>query len=421
MTTDGLQFRLDDPDGVFGANEANDLGAHDVYNDQQVQDAAFTHFREHGFPYRKLPVHVCLQQINELAQMGPRELATTSMAYHVADTYHPHRFHGAAQGKKSPLEAFNEDKLLRRAIRLALASSISVNEQYVSTLSIVSSTQACSNFRPGFACHIYRRFCHTGDVILDTSTGYGGRLVGYIASGVEGRYVGIDPSTETHKGNERMARDLGYADQVELYNLPAEDVPLDVLAGRCDFAFTSPPYFIKERYAEEPTQSWKRYPTAEKWCSGFLEPMLRLQYAALKPGSYSVINVADVNVKGVRYPVTEWVVDAARKAGLRLVRQEAFRMTVRFGAHMADEVATEPLLILRKPTGGADDLPDAPFTPLTTPGPLTARYKRWSRPEALNAPPEPVGEESELDLSEPVTPEDHDEPEESNGHTDRLF
>lgn len=319
-----------------------------VYSVETIVEAAFRYFRQTGFPYRRLPVHVCMQQINKLATTDPDKLLNSDMAYHVADTYHPHRFHAAAEGMKSPFEGFQDDKRLRRSLRLCLEYGGTVPDGMWSTLQVVSSVQACANFRPGFACFLYRRFCEQGYTVLDTSTGYGGRLVGFMASGIAGRYIGIDPNKPTHEGNLRMAADLGFADKVELYNLPAEDVPHELVADRCDFAFTSPPYFSKEHYSDDDTQSWVRYKTGEAWRRGFLVPMLALQYAALKPGRFAIVNIADVTLKKQKYPLVQWTLDAARQVGFKYVKTEEFTLHHRFGAGHDDEIAIEPVLVFQK-------------------------------------------------------------------------
>lgn len=291
-----------------------------------------------------------MQEINRLAQTDALSLLTTQTAYHVADTYHPHRFHGAAIGMHSPYESFQDDALLRRTIRLHWEYGGSIQEDTLGKLAIVSGTQACSNFRPGFACLLYREYCQPGATVLDTSTGYGGRLVGFMASGIAGRYIGIDPSTATHAGNTRMADELGFAERVALYNLPAEDITHDAVRGRCDFAFTSPPYFCKERYCDEDTQSWKRYHTGEAWRDGFLRPMLALQYAALKPGCYSLVNIEDVRIKTVTYPLVAWTVQCSREVGFVVTDTRKFLLAQRMGqGHEGAERATETVLVLQKP------------------------------------------------------------------------
>lgn len=321
-----------------------------VFTNEQIIDAAFEYFRRTGFPYRRLPIHVCMQEINKLTQTEAEKLLNTDTAYHVADTYHPHRFHVSAEGMKSPFDAFADDKLLIRAARLELEHG-TLPSTYFTSLNMVSGTQSASNFRPGFALLMYRRFAPDGATVLDTSTGYGGRLVGFMASGLA-QYIGIDPDKPTHEGNQRMAQDLGFAERVELHNLPAEDVPIDLLRERCQFAFTSPPYFSKEHYSQDDTQSWVRYKTGDDWRSGFLEPMMSLQFAALVPGSFSVVNIAPVNLRSKTYPLDDWTKQAGVNAGFEYIETERFDLTRRFGAGMDDEVSSEPVLIFRKPDNG---------------------------------------------------------------------
>jgi hypothetical protein len=334
-----------------GDGEADDRSSDGpkVFDAETVIESAFQWFRKTGFPYRNLPIHVCMQEINRLAASSTEAMVTCKTAYYVADTYHPHRLAATAEGMMSPVDAFDDDDLLQRAIRLKVECGRNVGDDCLDTIPVVSGTQACSNFRPGFACRLYREYCEPGDTVLDTSTGYGGRLVGFIASGMAGLYIGIDPNTKTHAGNLRMAEDLGFGSKVELHNLPAEDVPHEVVLGRCDFAFTSPPYFRKEHYSEEPTQSWKRYQTGDAWRDGFLLPMLGLQFAALKPGKYAIVNIADVTIKGKSFPLVTWTVAMADKVGFRYVRTDEFAMQKRFGAGHDDDVAIEPVLVFRKP------------------------------------------------------------------------
>jgi len=198
---------------------------------------------------------------------------------------------------------------------------------------------------------MYRRYCPEGGTVLDTSTGYGGRLVGFFASANAAKYIGIDPSTATHAGNLRMAEDLGFSDSVKLINLPAEDVPREELAGSCDFALTSPPYFSKEHYANEDTQSFKRYKAPDEWRDRFLVPMLALQFAALKPGANSIVNIADVSIGGDRIPLERWAVDSAEAIGFIHTATEMLPLSRRFGANQTDDVARESMFVFTKPGG----------------------------------------------------------------------
>lgn len=353
---------------------------------EQIAEAALEWFQLNGFPYRKLTLHECMQEINMLATMDNESLRGTTLGYAVADTYHPHRFHAHATGKISPVAAFKDERRLRRAIKIELGLPVAERDEaealeaesdeqvqgsgrightMFSALSIVLGTQACANFRPGYAAHLYRRYCPPGGLVLDTSTGYGGRLVGAIASGVVDHYVGIDPNVPTCIANQRIVHDLAPKSSfATLLCLPAEDVwdamqatrSKDYYAywweGKVDFAFTSPPYFAKERYSTDPTQSWVRYgddKTGHTWRDRFLFPMMLLQYAALKPGSTSVVNIADVNLNNQRYPLKEWCINMAQEAGFVYLNTESFRLNQRVGANQEEGVAEEPVLIFRKP------------------------------------------------------------------------
>lgn len=348
---------FDDNNWIEFCEEAPDFS---IYSPEEIVEDAIIHYRQEygtsGFPYRDLPVYICKQEINKLSAMDG--LKGTLTGYNVADTFHPHRFHASADSKRTPFQSFHSDKYLRMALQKTIRYGTGELPKGLPPLvNLVAGTQACSNFRPGFACYMYRKFCNQGDVVLDSSTGYGGRLVGFMASKLGGLYIGVDPNKETHEANLKMAKTLGFESAVELYNLPAEDVEVNGVRNRCDFAFTSPPYFTKEHYAEDDTQSWVRYQTGEAWKEGFLKKMIELQYEALKPGKFNAINIADVTVGNQVYPLEQWTVELAQEIGFQYVSKEFYGLSY-FGAARKDRVKrtgdgesnrpAEPVFIFRK-------------------------------------------------------------------------
>ena len=360
---DGLmaKFKNAEPELSQDQLEGIDTGVR-IYDDDTIAAAAFDHYREVGFPYPNPSKHEALHSLNKLASMPLKALLRTQVGYDIADKFQPHRFDASAEKMKAPRASFDDDEQLRRAIDLIMKYDAFVSPGALrGTVSMVRGTQGCANFRPGFAAYLYRRFCPPGGRVLDTSTGYGGRLVGALASTVVRHYVGIDPNTRTCAGNLELLAWLGRDSFATIIGLPAEDVPIGVTnrAGAielhryveresCDFSFTSPPYFRKEHYSDEPTQSWKRYPQAEQWRTHFLVPMMRLTYEALKPESFAIVNIADVMIDGERHPLGTWTCDAAREVGLRFIERMDFPMTRRFGANQQEGVATEPVYIFRK-------------------------------------------------------------------------
>jgi len=322
------------------------------YLADEIVESAFEYFRATGFPYRILAPHECMQAINQLAATPTENLFHSAFGIQVANSFHPHRYEGKVHGKKTPYEAFHDDALLKKTLAFELRESGGLGK-FVNSLAVASGTQGCANFRPGFALSIYRRFAPANGVVFDPCTGYGGRLVGFLASQCQ-TYVGCDPNTPTHAGNSRMAEALGVADRVHLYCSAIEDWdPLPWLQ-RCDCAFTSPPYFSKERYSEEDTQSWRRYPEYPQWLDGFVFPLLEQCSNVVKPGGYTIINIADVKIAGKRY---ELVADAKRLAarcGLTLIEEEQLYLGPRMYQYDTGDQAIEAVLIFKvqPPQGG---------------------------------------------------------------------
>lgn len=318
----------------------------------RILEAAFEYFRARGFPYRKLPLHMQMQEMNRLAALDQPAALMSTYGYGVADTYHPHRLHATAHGKKSPYDSFNDDPKLKHALDLELANTNRIADRLFSSLMIVRGTQACSNFKPGYAMHLYRRFAPAGGVVLDPCTGYGGRLVGWLASQLGGTYIGCDPNAPTYEGNLSLAHALAPDDAiVNLHQLPFEDFAPTLDECSCDFAFTSPPYFSKERYSDDETQSWVRYPTIDAWRDGFLVAMFEGVLRALKPGGAFIVNIADVKIAGTTHPLEQMTRDVADAAGF--VLEDTLRFEYGYRARVGKGEQTDPIepaFVFRRPT-----------------------------------------------------------------------
>ena len=312
---DELQTLLDSNDD-FAEDQTEGKPSFGVFARDQIAAEAFRYFRANGFPYPKQPLHQGMAEINRLNALVNADFPTKSrLGLTIANSYHPHRYKAAALGKRSPVQAFADDRLLKRAIELQLENG-GIGDS-LSVLSIVSWTQGVSNFRPSYAAYIYKKYCHkSSGKVLDISTGYGGRLVGAIASGAVGMYVGIDANRETVEANRRLAADLGFSDRTLLIHAAAEDVQPSQIGDGFDLAFTSPPYFRKEIYSDESTQSCNRYTTPESWRDGFLLPVMKLQASVLKAGAFAIVNIANVKIDDEVVPLERWTVECGKAAGL---------------------------------------------------------------------------------------------------------
>lgn len=134
--------------------------------------------------------------------------------------------------------------------------------------------------------------------------------------------------------------------QVEMHMLGSEDFRPE--PGSVDLVFTSPPYWgnsgIIENYADEATQSDKRFADYESWLEGFLGQTIRNSYVALKPDGILVLNVSD-DLAG---PITE----VATKNGFVHAETETMRLRlsrIMGSKHMpGGSWKTEPVLVFRR-------------------------------------------------------------------------
>ena len=220
------------------------------------------------------------------------------------------------------MQGFKDDKSYRRSLELQLEMGISIPPQtkYQAKLDVVGQIRSCLNFRPGIAMYIYKRFGKKGGVVLDPCTGYGGRLVGWIASQNHGKYIGVDPATITQQHNRKLADSLGVGAKVQLFTECFEDfnIKKQKLTNAVNLVFTSPPYFFKEHYSEEKTQSYMRYPKFKLWLNSFLRPLIQKSYEVLKPGGVFAINIADMQYSNKTYPLELFTVQYAEDCGFKI-------------------------------------------------------------------------------------------------------
>jgi len=222
-------------------------------------------------------------------------------------SYFPNRYKGASRGTRTAYEAWYNDRELERAVRFQFRVGDPVQPHRV-LRAVTMNCRTPSVFRPTLARFIYDRYCPPGGKVWDPCAGFGGRLFGACAAGVQ--YVGTDVDQETVTGNLRLAEALGYLAEVHL--CPAEEFD----APEVDLVFTSSPYFNRELYSHGANQSWVRHgDDFESWVEGFLRPVIRKAYQV---SPRLVLNVSDIRVGKVVVPLEETTVRVALEEGFQL-------------------------------------------------------------------------------------------------------
>ena len=213
-----------------------------------------------------------------------------ALAWH----YFPHAWGVRCGGRLSPRDTFADDEHLQNALsRRRKYGALKSESDLRKALRTVSGAQAVSNFRPTAAAALYDRYLPKGyGVTWDMSSGYGGRLLGAIASSRVRKYIGTDPATLTFDGLTEMAAELppmaeqlgGEPTEIELHEIGSENFVPD--RGTIQFAWTSPPYYNAEHYSEEPTQSYIKFRTPAAWLNGFMGATSRTATLDLLPQEY---------------------------------------------------------------------------------------------------------------------------------------
>jgi DNA methylase len=269
------------------------------------------YWRKEGFPFhdkseteRGRELHLLLD-FDHSNLINDGVVRQTMHGLGTAGSYFPHMMSVRSGKFRTPMEVFEDDNLFPKAIEKRIEAvgrlSLTANDIRKACMTYCGS-HAVSNFKPSAAAAIYNKYLpETGGVVFDPSAGFGGRFLGALACRKVKRYVFCDPATETFKGLEAMASEVGNAARklrrdmgVEPYHCGSEDMRPNLQHSSVDCVLWSPPYYDKEKYSTEPTQSYLKFPTRESWLEGFIGATLDNIAFALKPEGVLAVNIADV-------------------------------------------------------------------------------------------------------------------------------
>jgi hypothetical protein len=282
-------------------------------------DVVFDYYKEKGFPYYSTEQSYRDDEFNKLNKYdksGMVESGIIKQTMHglaLAWSYFPHSFAVRCNNQKSPVEAFTDDATFRKVIAKRIKIGDNISDAGIrKMLKMFTGVQAVSNFRPTAASAIYTHFGNKGTV-WDMSGGYGGRLLGAITSDIT-KYICTEPCQQTFQGISAMSEHYKRDGlEVELHMLGSEDyLPKE---NSLDLCFTSPPYFDCEKYSDEDTQSYIKFPEKNMWINGFLKQTFSNCYHGLKADGRMIINIA--NVKSYKN-IEEDTIAAASAVGFEL-------------------------------------------------------------------------------------------------------
>jgi len=239
--------------------------------------------------------------------------------------------------------------------------------------------QPAVNFPALTAKFLYEHFTeHIKDkkiTVYDPSAGWGGRILGAMCTNRKLHYIGTDPNPDnigryenvaefynTHcvQDNQFWGREKN---TFSVYDHGSEEIHNESLfkiyKGSVDFVFTSPPYFNREQYSQDESQSFKKFSAYEDWRDNFLKPTLTTAYELLNDNRYICWNIADIKVGSGKFiPLEQDSIDIIESLGGKYIDTYKMLMTRMIGLnpkHGKNSVKSdgnyykfEPILIFRK-------------------------------------------------------------------------
>lgn len=319
-------------------------------NRESAWKQIFKYFKKSGVPKysyserqkRKMFASLCSLQTSSL--LLNKILLPNNCCTGLASSYFPHLWNVSCRHFQTAEAAFANDELLNRILdRLMFKMSGRISSGTLrSFLAFSQGVARASNFRPSAAKTIYDYYAKNS-VVWDMSCGWGGRLLGAMASPLA-KYIGTDPSTQTFDGLQRLAKDMSSRSKtlVEINCCGSEEF---VPAEKVSLCFTSPPYFDLEKYSDEPTQSYIKFPTMNKWLYGFLLQTVSNCREALEKSGHLILNVSP--------KLEEPTIKVCKRAGFRLHEKLQLALTYLPGANREKRSLQklwkyEPVLVFRK-------------------------------------------------------------------------
>jgi len=277
-------------------------------------DEAYNLIKSKGFPYystdkfwrNNLFENLVSFSRDTLIDRKHKIIGQSAHGLNLAWSFMEHAW-GIKCGKmNTPMEIWNDEEHLKKGINKILTGTFFkkkpahdiTDSDMRSMLRRYSGTQMVSNFRPTAAAAMYDIFVDKDSplegtqagTVWDPSMGYGGRLLGAIAAGVN--YIGTDPCIPTYEGLEQIRDNYGHSHKS--YTLLKQGSETYIPEEQSlDFVFTSPPYFGWEAYGDEPEQSSIKFETSDIWKEMFLKQTISNAYRGLKDGKYLALNVAN--------------------------------------------------------------------------------------------------------------------------------
>ncbi len=272
--------------------------------------------------FNKIVSSLCDIDTNVTYQDGAYSL--NNIGANILTQFFPEILDVVKSGKASPRDFFKDDKRLLGYCKTVLKYCTSPLEMF-KMMSFRGSSR-CYNFRPATAKALYELYGKDNCKVLDTSSGFGGRLLGFFTAKNTAEYVGIDPNTADSCNKFILYMSRYFTNKKAYVNkIGSEDFTIDnypQYENYFDISFTSPPYFNIERYSDDITQSHVKFNTYDAWVDGFYRNTIYNSCNSLKLDGVFAVNISWVdNIK-------EYTEEFLNDCGFYIIKEDKYLLRI---------------------------------------------------------------------------------------------
>ncbi len=175
------------------------------------------------------------------------------------------------------LKCFHEHK------EKLLKCMVSLKYKKITPAAVLASIRmrvgSVNQFRPAYAKFIYTKY--NSKKVIDISAGWGGRMLGAMACDID--YTGFDTNTELAEPYKQIVAAYPHTGTCKLVSQDSSTV--DFSTYDYDTVFTSPPYYMLEKYEHMPA-----YTSKEDFNKKYWKPVVMASWANLKADGHFIIN-----------------------------------------------------------------------------------------------------------------------------------
>lgn len=278
---------IDETTKFVTADELSDLHQRKIEIELLINSVALrvsNHVRSHGWPMP--PEVVSLGAAVADLRRGGARAASLHLKSRFSSFWHA--------GSPGPVSVCEDPTMLAKLLtyRMGVNQSGEVWDVTFETIrrALTVQRKTVSWFQPKCAYDVYMKHLNGlhRPCVWDPSGGFGARMLGFYAARTAGIYCANEPARHTFADLTALALDLNSA--LFVCNQGSEFGHSRMKPESCDLVFTSPPYFDKEKYFDEPSQCW--FGRDEKqWVNHYLKPTLAHALNYLKNNAKMILNV----------------------------------------------------------------------------------------------------------------------------------